>query len=350
MERPTQPTTAAVCESDSCGHGIDHEHDSRGQVGIGTLIVFIAMVLVAAIAAGVLISTAGMLQTQAEDTGTQSTQQVADAVMVITEAGEVGPDDDIHEVRLGVQPAAGADEVNLAGLTAQFIGDSNFEQITIGDDEEGATAGGDTDPDNVQLNDDPRASFLVQPVSAETDDDVVMTDGSDRYELVIPLDFTADGFGLDPDERSVDVDLTDLDDNNIQEGDDIELASVDDPPVFSIDEVEVENPDHFEESDEAENLDTDDFEIRGDANDEIVYVGPELNDDGDEDDAEITVTYTATPDDDPADVPDQGDLTTLSEGESAQVTITTDVGSQTVTFLQVPDSLVSEEEGETVNL
>src|SRR6056297_2503539 len=86
----------------------------RGQVGIGTLIVFIAMVLVAAIAAGVLINTAGFLQTKSEQTGEESSAQVSNRVSVISTVGDVANDESIHTVNLTVMKSSGSGDVNLS--------------------------------------------------------------------------------------------------------------------------------------------------------------------------------------------------------------------------------------------
>ncbi|MFB6134859.1 MAG: archaellin/type IV pilin N-terminal domain-containing protein [Halanaeroarchaeum sp.] len=86
----------------------------HGQVGIGTLIVFIAMVLVAAIAAGVLINTAGFLQSSAQETGEESSAQVTNQLQVIAATGQVSQGTQSAEYTLnGLILDSGNGEVNL---------------------------------------------------------------------------------------------------------------------------------------------------------------------------------------------------------------------------------------------
>ncbi|MFC4450401.1 archaellin/type IV pilin N-terminal domain-containing protein [Halorussus aquaticus] len=112
---------------------IENGRVDRGQVGIGTLIVFIAMVLVAAIAAGVLINTAGFLQTKSEQTGEESTAQVTNRVNVVSTTGTVGNDDSIHTVDLTVMKSSGSGHVNLSTATVEWLGPDNAAILTKGD-------------------------------------------------------------------------------------------------------------------------------------------------------------------------------------------------------------------------
>ena len=158
--------------------------EDRGQVGIGTLIVFIAMVLVAAIAAGVLINTAGFLQSQAEATGQESTDLVSERIDVTSTVGivedggiygqSVGDNpQNLSEVRVGVAAASGADQIDLNKTTVQVVGPNG--QATLTFDDSGPTA-----PNEISAD-----TFAVQNASGGfISSDSAVLNSSNSFTLV----------------------------------------------------------------------------------------------------------------------------------------------------------------------
>jgi hypothetical protein len=79
-----------------------NRYDEQGSIGIGAMIVFIALILVAAVASTVIIKTAEELQDRAEKTGDDTRDQISGKLLVtdayIASINSDGPDDDAAAV------------------------------------------------------------------------------------------------------------------------------------------------------------------------------------------------------------------------------------------------------------
>jgi len=159
--------------------------NDRGQVGIGTLIVFIAMVLVAAIAAGVLINTAGLLQSQAEATGEETSQQISDRVQISTVTGtsnettiDGDPEDRIDRIGLTTFRSPGSGDLDLTNVIIEVF--ANGESDTLTYEEEGSIP--DSISDDQDIGD---GNFTIVDIQGANDGS--LEDNSDRAELLFDL-------------------------------------------------------------------------------------------------------------------------------------------------------------------
>ena len=149
------------------------DEEERGQVGIGTLIVFIAMVLVAAIAAGVLINTAGFLQSKSQETGQQSSKQVSDRVQEVATVGNVSGNA-VDFVNVTVTQGAGAGEIDLQNTTVTWIGPTGTYQLIAASDFDNTSAA--------------NGEEFTYDVVKDTDSSApVLNDGDDRLQYIFEV-------------------------------------------------------------------------------------------------------------------------------------------------------------------
>lgn len=103
----------------------------KAEMGVGTLIIFIALLLVAAVAAGVLIQTAGSLQQRALSTGSQATGQISTNAIVLEVSatdGRAGQTLDDFEIIMKLAP--GSDSIKLDDVTMTFSTINTTQTLT----------------------------------------------------------------------------------------------------------------------------------------------------------------------------------------------------------------------------
>jgi flagellin FlaB len=152
------------------------EKDEVGEMGVGTLLIFIAMILVAAVAAGVLVQTAYKLQSQAELTGDQAMQEISTGVKIVAAWG-VSTGTVISELHMKIALQAGSPQINLDNMVIE-ISDGATEVSLAYEGDVSATGFNAT-----QIRD-------TYPTNTWTTTDVGVTPG-DLVEIVVSLNLTA---------------------------------------------------------------------------------------------------------------------------------------------------------------
>jgi archaellin len=115
-----------------------YNNSKKAAQGIGTLIIFIALILVSAVAAGVLIQTASSLQSKSLDVGRQSQEKITTDIEVVQVYATDTSDGNISlasgaiadNVTIVVRLGSGSSAVKLADLLIRFDTQDGSQTLT----------------------------------------------------------------------------------------------------------------------------------------------------------------------------------------------------------------------------
>ncbi len=107
--------------------------DEKGLVGIGTLIIFIALILVSAVAAGVIIRTSGQLRQQARNTGEEAIRDISTGIKILGSKGRPNGEN-IDNAEILVRLRAGSPGINLSEAILQYVSEDISKHLEMGED------------------------------------------------------------------------------------------------------------------------------------------------------------------------------------------------------------------------
>jgi archaeal flagellin FlaB len=99
--------------------------NNKSEMGMGTLIIFIAMILVAAVAASVLLSTTSRLQNKALETGKATSQEIGTSMQFVELVGNDGRTQKLGNWFLTLKLSSGSEQIKLSDLLLTFQNRAN---------------------------------------------------------------------------------------------------------------------------------------------------------------------------------------------------------------------------------
>ncbi|NPE28996.1 flagellin [Methanococcoides sp. SA1] len=158
-------------------------NNDRAQAGIGTLIIFIAMVLVAAVAAAVLIQTSGVLQERAQSTGKQAAQEVSSNLLIkgiegVRASGSSGTSTTVDLLKVKVALNIGSSEIDLNQVVITVTDGDSINDLVYAGNSKAYTKS--------MTNFSATATSAANMINLTTDDATLpLTDANGKYYFTV---------------------------------------------------------------------------------------------------------------------------------------------------------------------